>query len=262
MLRFKVRLGFEIAERTRLQYENVRLAELEKRIPPTAVYAELRAMADEPDPAALLTTLEQEGLLDLYSPLLKGEKLNLAGLGKLQKLKQMVPFGADLRVNNLGIFLWVLTERFNAKEKAELIKRLGIPKEDIDAWQKLDQRSKKLESTLKSSKLNRASLVYQALQAAPGDQILFLLYTSTERLVQDRLKKYLTSYVPGVLEITDREVAAHYEIDMTSPKFAKAKNDYVMGRLDGRIRKPAPVEVELPPPQQPGRRGRPPREHA
>ena len=257
MLRLKTRLGYEIATRTQMQYENVREAKLEAKIPASALYAELRAMASEPDPAALLELLAKENLLGLFSATLAGPKMNQAGLGKLHKLRQMLPYGADIHVENLGIFLFVLCELFSPKDKAAFIKELDIPKADVDLWQKLDQRAKKLEAALKSAKLNRASLVYHTLRAAAGDQVLYLLYRSHERLVQDRLKKHLTIYVPGVLEITEREIMAHYKTDPTSPKWAKAKDDYVNGRLDGRIRKPAPVE-EPPPPAMPGRRGRPP----
>jgi hypothetical protein len=171
----------------------------------------------------------------------------------------LIPFGANIKVNNVGPFFWVLTEKFSPREKAALVKRLGIPKADVDLWQKLDQRAKKLETALKSAKLTKASLVYLLLREAPADQILFLLYRSRQRPVQDRIKNYLTKYVPGVLEITDREVAAHFEVEPGSPKFAKAKADYILGRLDGRIRRPAPEEAEAAATPAAGRsQGRPP----
>ena len=258
MLRLKTRLGFEIAERTKMQYENVREAKLEDKIQPHSLYAELRLMASEPDPGALLALLEQERLLLLFSPTLAGAKVNHAGLAKLQKLRQMLPYGTEMQVENVGIFLFVLCELFNPKEKAAFIQHLGISPADVALWQKLDLRSKKLEATLTSAKLNRASGVYHALRVAPGDQVLYLLYRSTQRLVQDRIRKFLTSYVPGVLEITDREVTAHSKVEPGAPKWIKAKEDYINGRLDGRIRKPAPVEEPPPPSNMPGRRGRPP----
>jgi tRNA nucleotidyltransferase/poly(A) polymerase len=259
MLRLKARLGFQICERTQMQYENVRDAQLEQKITPKSLYQELRAMADEPDHGAILSLLDQEKLLTLFSPTLAGAKLNTAGFAKLHKLRMLIPFGANIKVNNVGPFFWVLTEKFSPREKAALVKRLGIPKADVDLWQKLDQRAKKLETALKSAKLKKASLVYLLLREAPADQILFLLYRSRQRPVQDRIKNYLTKYVPGVLEITDREVAAHFEVEPGSPKFAKAKADYILGRLDGRIRRPAPEEAEAAATPAAGRsQGRPP----
>ena len=85
-------------------------------------------------------------------------------------------------VENFGLFLNVLTEKLTPKEKAALVKALGMPKADVDAWQKLDARSKKLERDLKSAKMTRASNLYQLLSKAPGDQILYLLLRSQLRL--------------------------------------------------------------------------------
>ena len=48
LIRFKVRLGYAIDERTRLQYENAREAEMLARITPEALGAELRHIAAEP----------------------------------------------------------------------------------------------------------------------------------------------------------------------------------------------------------------------
>ena len=95
-----------------------------------------------------------------------------------------------------------------AQGRSGLIASSGLGKEDVDAWQKLDTRSKKLEKDLKSARLNRPSLLYFALSKAPGDQVLYLLMKSGERLVQDRIKNYLQKYLPLAQEVTDREVAA------------------------------------------------------
>ena len=253
MLRLKTRLGFEVSTRTQSQYENVREAKLELKITPEQLYRELRAMADEPNPGLLIETLEREGLLTLFAPSITGAKLNLAGHEKLLKLRQMVPFGAEFHSENLGLFLFVLTEKLSAKERAGLVKFLGIPKADMSTMTKLDAASKKLETTLKSAKLNRASLVYQTLLAAPGEQVLYLAYKSAQRLVQDRIKKHLTQYLPGVIEITEQEISNWCGLAPEDPKFPQKRKDYILGRLDGRIRKPVPEPVPEPEPHPSGR---------
>ncbi len=69
--------------------------------------------------------LEQEKLLDLYSPALAGPKTNLPTFQKLQKARQMAPFGVEFRIHPLPLFLNVLFEKLNAKERADLIKTAG-----------------------------------------------------------------------------------------------------------------------------------------
>ena len=246
LIRFKVRLGYAIDERTRLQYENAREAEMLTRITPEALGAELRHAANEPLAGDLMKALEDEKLIDLYSPALAGPKLNLATFGKLQKARQLVP--VDYRLNGLPLFLTVLMEKLNAKERTALIQAAALTKAEINNAQKLEAAAKKLERDLKSPKLQKASQLYQVLVKAPGEIVIFLLVYSEQRLVQDRIRNYFQKYLPASLEITDEMVvAAHPAMAPGTPKFLRVKEEMVYTRLDSRPKKPAP-EPEPPPP--------------
>src|ERR1035441_10985642 len=97
----------------------------------------------------------------------------MAGLQKLQKAKQMVPFGVDMHLDNIGLFLYFLGEKLSVKERAEFAKGIGLTKREVEQWQKLETNSKKLEKDLKSAKLRKPSHIYVLLSKAPGEQILF-----------------------------------------------------------------------------------------
>jgi tRNA nucleotidyltransferase/poly(A) polymerase len=241
MLRFKVRLGFTIEERTKMQYDNAREAQLETRITPADILEELRHIANEPNCADIIKVLEEEKLLHLFSPDLTGAKINHPGLQKLQKARQLVPFGIDIHLESMGLFLYFLTEKMPVKDRAAFIKNIGLTKREIDLWQKLEAKAKKLEKDLKSAKLQKPSKVYQVLAAAPGDQILFLLAHSSERLVNDRIKNYLGKYLPTAQEVTDRDVLAT-GVKLGTPKFQKAREELILTRLDARPKKIPPPE--------------------
>ena len=249
LLRLKVRLGFNIDERTKMQYDNAREAQLETRIPREDLLEELRHIANEPNCADVVHLLDQEKLLPLYSSSFEGAKLNMPGLLKLQKARQTVPFGVDIHLESMGIFLYFLTEKMPAKESAAFIKRIGLTKRDIEQWQKLEARSKSLEKSLKSAKLQKPSLVYSVLSKAAGDQVLFLLAHSSERLVHDRIKNYLQKYLPAAQEVTEADVVAAGGKPGT-PKFQKMREDLILTRLDARPKK-------VPPPVVPGGPGAP-----
>ncbi len=245
LIRLKVRLGYNIAERTLSQYRNAREAGLEAKISEEALAQELRNIAEEPNAGEVLRALDEEKLVSLFSPALTGPKLNGPGFAKLLRAKQLIPFGVDFPVNNLGLFLYLVTEKLSPKERAALFKTLALGKQDLAAWQKLEPNSAKLEKMLKSARLQRPSQLYALLSNVPGEQILFLLTKSSERLVQDRIKNYLQKYLPAAAEVTDREVAAEKGVEPGMPKFDKARQEMIARRLDSRPKK---VVVEVPPP--------------
>jgi tRNA nucleotidyltransferase (CCA-adding enzyme) len=251
---FRVRFGFAVEERTQQQYDNARLEELEKRIPPRRLFEELSQIAEDSNAGEVLRALEQEKLLTLFSPALAGAKLNLSGFAKLHKARQMISFGVELPVDDLALFLYLLTEKLTAKEKRAFIKSTAMRKSELERWQKLQVRTKKLEKELKSANLQKASRVYKTLFKVPGEEILFLYLHTPFRLVQDRIKNYLQKYLPAAQEITDRQVAAA-GVEPGTPKFQKIKEDMIAARLNGRMKKPVPQ----PPPEESGPKvGRPP----
>jgi len=237
MFRLKARMSMEIDERTLNQYASVREAGLEKRIPVQALVDELRRIADEPHPEAVLEALDREKLLAAVSPALTGSKLNTAGFARLQKLRQSIPFGVEFPVWNFPLFLSLLTEKLTPKERAAVLK-LPFTRAEIKALGQLEQKWKKLEKLTKSPKLNKASRVWEALRDVPGEEILYLLLRSNERLVQDRVRNYLHRLLPMAQEVTDAAVAKE-GLDPGSAKFRAAKDELIRARLDARVKKAA-----------------------
>ncbi|MEO7144247.1 MAG: hypothetical protein ABI165_12190 [Bryobacteraceae bacterium] len=246
--RLRVRLNFTIEDRTRMQYENAREAQMEAHIGAAALGRELRAIAVEANAGEVLHTLAEERLLKLYSPALEGAKLNQQGFAKLLKARQLVPAGIQFYADDLPLFLYLLTEKLNAKETAALVEKAALERAETGAWLKLEAKSKKLEKELKSAKLTKPSALYQALVKAEGNQILFLLIYSQQRIIHDRLRNYLQKYLPAAQEIADNELEGLTDAKPGTPKFAKAKEELIYARLDGRSKKPAPPVEEAPPP--------------
>ena len=253
MIRFRVRLGFAVAERTMQQYKNAREAELENKIPPEALEHELWQIAEDPLAGDVLKALEDEALLKLISPALAGPKLNLAAFQKLQKARLMMPFGINTRVDWHALFLFLLFEKLTAKERSQVVSAVGLKKAAVDAAAKLESRAKKLEKELTAGNLQRPSTLYNLLSKAPGEAILFVLMRSTQRLVVDRLKNYLQKYLPAAQEVTEKDVIERGG-KLGTPKFAKLYQELIAARLDARPKKVVPVEPPPPPPTGPGRR--------
>jgi tRNA nucleotidyltransferase/poly(A) polymerase len=245
LIRFRIRLGFTVEERTQSQVANAREAEVEKLIPAKTLGDELRRISQEDNAPEILKALDEAGLLGLFSPALTGPRLNLASLTKLEKVVRGAPDDLRWRRSRWGVFLCALTEKLTPKERAGLIKSTELAKADVDAWQKLEARAKKLETALKSARLKKASHVYHAVAPANPDEILFLLFRSQQKVVHERLRNYFQKYLPAIQEITPEEWGA-VEGKPGTPKHAKARDEFVSRYLDRRPKKPAPVE-EAPP---------------
>ena len=253
MIRLRTRLGFTVEERTMNQYRNVREAKLETQIPQAVLEHELRQTALDPLAGDILKALEDENLLYLISPALSGPKLNLLGFQKLQKARQSLPFGIGIAINSYALFLYLLFEKLTAKERAHLIKTVGIPRAAVDEATKLEGRAAKVEKQLATAKLQRPSALYGLLSKVPGEILLFLLMRSGQRLVLDRIKNYLQKYLPAAQEVTERDVVQQGAQPGT-PKFAKLYQQMIATRLDARPKKVVVEEPPPPPPPGPGRR--------
>jgi tRNA nucleotidyltransferase (CCA-adding enzyme) len=260
LARLRVRLGFAVEERTRSQVANAREAEVEKSIPGKFLGEELKRIGTEDSPSEILKILEEEGLLALFSPALAGPKSNTAGVARLEKMSRMLPDDARWRAGRLGPFLYALTEKLNAKEKAALVKATELSKADVDLWSRLEARAKKLETALRAPRVRKPSHVYHLVSAAQPDEVLFLLYHSGVKPVQERLKNYFQKYLPLVQEITPEEWAP-IEAKQGTPRYAKIRDEFITNRLDRRPpRKPeeavvAPAPPVLTEPAPTGRRG-------
>jgi len=248
LFRYKVRMGYAVAEKTQNQYQYVREAKLEQKIPAEALGRELRNVANEANSADIVKLLDDEKLLTLFCPALAGDKVNHAGLQKLQKARLNVPLELAFPVDNVSLFLTVLTEKLNKNEKAALGTACALTPEELTAWRKLEDGAKKLETELKSASLTRASKVYAAASKGTGAQIIYLLYKSDARIVQDRLKNHLQKFLMVEHELTDDEVAATGAKPGT-PKWAKARLEVLAKKLDARPKKvveEVPVVVAAP----------------
>jgi len=252
LIRFAKRFQFSIDERTITQYGNVRDANLELKISADALCRELHHIADEPTSAEIIKELDDQGLLTLFCPAMSGAKVNHSGLQKLLKARLNIPLELNLPVENIGLFLTVLCEKLTPKEKAGLKTACALDKPTLAAWDRLDARAKKVAAELKMPKLAKPSLLYAAAQKAEGAELVYLLYKSTERIVQDRIKNYVQKYLPAALEVTHEEVTEASGIEPGSAKFEKAKAQFTAKKLDARPKKPVEEFLLIPPaPQHP-----------
>jgi tRNA nucleotidyltransferase (CCA-adding enzyme) len=255
-IRLKHRLQFTFEERTLRQFDNALAENLQRLIPKEALLSELKMLGDEPSPADTVKELETTRLLALFSEALAAGKANYAGLSKLEKLKKSLPLAPAGWTEGWRSFFIVLTENLSPKEKAEMAASTGMGKDDLESCKKLQAHAKKLETALKSPNLRKPSQIFELVNASPPDVVLYVLFESAQRLVQDRIRNYIQKYLPMAQEIPEAEFVAE-GIVPGAPKYEKARAAFIAARLNARPKKVEENFIEVP--AMPAPRGRPPR---
>jgi tRNA nucleotidyltransferase (CCA-adding enzyme) len=246
--RFRVRLGFTIEERTQMQVANAREAEVQKLIPARVLGEELRHIGLEDNPAEILRLLDEAGLLVLFSPALAGSKLNWQGLAKLEKLVRLAPDEPRFRNARLGTFLYAFTEKLGARDKQAVVKSTELTRAELDRFHKLEPAARKLEQSLRSVRIRKPSHVYFLLSKAQPDEILFLLYHSPYKPVQERIRNYFQKYLPTIQELPPEEWAAAESKAGPRRNAEKVREEVIANVLDRRPRPPSPPGAPMNPP--------------
>jgi tRNA nucleotidyltransferase (CCA-adding enzyme) len=255
-IRLKHRLQFTFEERTLRQFENALTENLQRLIPQAALLGELKMLGDEPSPADTVKELETTGLLALFSKALASGKANYAGLSKLEKLKKSLPLAPSGWTEGWRSFFIVLAENLSPKEKTEMAAAVGMGREDLESCKKLQANAKKLESALKSPNLRKPSQIYELVNASQPDVVLYVLFESAQRIVQDRIRNYIQKYLPLAQEIPEGEFVAE-GIVPGSAKYEKNRAAFIAAKLNARPKKVEENFIEVP--AMPAPRGRPPR---
>jgi tRNA nucleotidyltransferase (CCA-adding enzyme) len=164
-------------------------------------------------------------------------------LQKLHKAISQVPLELRFPVDNLSLFLSVLCEKLSPRERSLLAQTCSLTRPEVLAWNKLEASAKKLEKSLKAANLTKPSKIFAAAQKGAGEQVLYVLYKSDVRLVNDRIKNYLQKYLMVAHEMTDADFDSE-GIKPGTPKYEKARLEALHKRLDARPKK----VVEPPPP--------------
>jgi tRNA nucleotidyltransferase/poly(A) polymerase len=249
LVRLGVRLGFATEERTAMQVANAREAAVEKAIPPRVLGAELKLIGVEDNAAGIVEALAQAGLLALFSPALAEGNAHRTGLAKFEKIARMLPDDAQARTARFGPYMFALTDTLSPREKQALAKYLEFSRAETNQWLQLDARSKKLAAALRSPRIRKPSQVYHLVSTAAPDQVMYLMYASPLKPVQDRLRAYFQKYLPAVDEITPVEWAT---VEAKPSRQQKAREEFIANRLDRRPpRKPEPEPPPPPPAPEP-----------
>jgi len=221
-IRLRHRLSFQIEERTERYFNSAVESGAAGSLTTADWRRELEMISEENQPSEILRELDARHLLPVPA-----DTLNLEGLSKFEKLRRTLPG----RGSYWPLFLQVLVEDTKPKDRAKFASAFGLKPAELEEAKKLKPQVTKLATALKAPGVRRPSHIYNTIFPAPPVVILYLLYDSDQRLIQDRLRNYLEKYLPEAGEITDAQVEATGAKPGTA-QFTRAKASLIAAKLN------------------------------
>ena len=204
---------------------------------------ELRHISGEDSPSEILKALEEAGMLALFSPALAGPKLNLPGVAKFEKNARMVPDDARWRAARYGPFLYTLTEKLSPKENRRSSKPPRWPGRTSTCGRNWTRARGSWSGPARPADSQSLAGLPPGECGVSGRSSVSDVRVESQP-VQERLRNYFQKYLPAVQEILPEEWAT-VEGKPGTPKYIKARDEFISVRLDRRPKKP---EVPAVPP--------------
>ena len=120
-----------------------------------------------------------------------------------------------------------------------------MPKADVDQWQKLEARAKKLEAALRAPRVRKPSHVYHLVAAAAPDE-MSCSCSITRRRSPCRSGCATTSRSTSHRSGDHAGRMGHHRSQAGTPKYAKARDEFISEILDRRPKKSVEEELRLP----------------
>ncbi|HEY9127186.1 MAG TPA: CCA tRNA nucleotidyltransferase [Acidobacteriaceae bacterium] len=187
--RLKVRLAFELEDRTQTRYENAKGEDVIEFLTDTERGKELEQIAHEDDPLKVMHALEAEGWM---AHLIAGWT---AAKADAEKLKALHDLAVELQVQGVtpdlsAAQMQLLTAKVGAKELAHL-KKLLVRPGFVHDWETLDARAAEFAKVLLAKENAAPSATFNLFMSYPAEAILWLGFTSKQSAVKEKFENFL-----------------------------------------------------------------------
>ena len=260
LLRLGMRLDFKPDERTQRWFDAALAEGAWARLEAEQQARELGAILHEDQPGHVLKMLAERKILGGLEPKLASAHLAYERFARARSVLQNVP-GADPFLLNFHF----LVEKLGGEHRARLAKRIIGEGKAIKLALGLEHDAKKLERVLASAKANLPSQVYTLLSPQPQPLLFFLLVTTKNAKVQNRIKSFLFKF-PQIHSSLPRAELQSMGVK-PGPEFDLILSKIFALQLDGKIKSHTQITKEMrtlagikepppPPPVHPTKKGK------
>lgn len=233
-VRFATRLRFTLETKTESLFRSALENHYIEQASIPSLLKEFRELAREDYAVDILRTLAKEELITAFHPRLSGSRLNLQVLAQANKWREEFE-DEGISLHFYGPFLHFLLAKLSPRERADLVRRLGMKRSDTDPWTRLPDQAKALATELTGKHGNPPSKAYQLLEKQPGELMLFLLLNGGPKKAVDKIKTYLHRQRKARQSLPGAELVT-LGVTPDSPRYQKILDAYFFGMMDGKVR--------------------------
>ncbi len=236
-LRYAARMGFKLESRTQEWFELAMERGLNENIPPEDVGGEVRQLAREEKPAAILKAWETHGLIGAIHPQLTRRHPHYDALHRLIRVRDDM-VAAGLRPRLFVPATRALLGRLKPREQSAALTRMGFRSAVTQAVLRLEDEARKAVKVLSGRQTAAPRDAHAYLEKMSLDLLAHILAEGSNSKALGKIRNFLYKWRP--LRLALPSVATELEaLGMPrGPKFEKVLEQLFQLQLLGKGRKP------------------------
>ncbi len=236
-LRYCVRMGSKMEPRTAEWFALAMERGLHQEISPEDVGREVRQLAREEKPAAILKSWESHGLIEAIHPQLARRHPHYEALQRLMRVRDDMA-NAGYRSRLFAPMTSALLGRLKTREQSSALSRMEFRAAEAESVLHLEDEGKKLVKILAGRKTAAPRDAFNFLEKVPLGMLVYIMAEASNSKAVSKIRNYLHKWKP--LRQGLPAVAVELEaIGMPrGPKFDKVLEDLFQAQLLGKGRNP------------------------
>jgi tRNA nucleotidyltransferase/poly(A) polymerase len=236
-LRYVARMDFKMDSRTAEWFKLAIERKLQETISPEDAGGELRQVAREENPAAVLKAWEAQDLLIVLNAQLAKRHPDYDAIQRVVRVREEM-VSAGFRPRLFAPVTAAILGKLKDSELASVLEGMGLSSSELRAVEQLESEASKVAKILSGPKTASVPDAYAFLEKTPLDLQAYILAESSNGKAVGKIKNYLNKWKPlrqGIPAVAAELDALGLE---HGAKFDKVLEDFFQAQLMGRARKP------------------------
>src|ERR1700722_6545353 len=225
VLRYAARMGFKMDSRTSESFRLALERKLQETVPQEDAGGELRQLAREEKPVAVLKAWESESLLEALHPLLAKRHPDYDAITRVTRVREDL-VAAGFRPRLFAPVTAAILGRLKDRERSTVLNHMSLRAAEQRAVDNLEEDALKVVKLLSGPKTASVRDAYAFLEKTPLDFLGYILAESSNGKAVGKIKSYLNKWkplrqgLPGVAVELEALGLEH------GPKFDKVVEDF------------------------------------